>query len=134
MLGIIISIIGGIAASASLIIKFKPESKELIEKLTPFQGVIGLVLLGWGVYNLIDLIRILVHGVFDVVSIATVAAQLVVGFLLSFGLLSQFLFSKSKEAQEKGEAIRSKLAGYQGILGLALIGLSIWTLIRYLSI
>lgn len=132
MLGIIISLAGGIMAAASLIVKVKPNSKELIEKITPFQGVVGLVLLGWAIYSIIGLIRILTHGVFDVMSIATVAVMLIVGFLLSFGLLSKFLFSKSKEAQAKGEAIRSKLAAYQGVLGLVLIGLSLWALIRTL--
>lgn len=132
MLGIIISLVGGIAAAASLITKAKPDSKELLDKITPYQGIVGLALLGWGLYSVIQLIRVLTHGYFDVVSIATVALQLIVGFLLSFGLLSKFLFSKSAAAQEKGEALRTKLAGFQGILGLALIGLSIWALIRFI--
>ncbi len=129
-IGIIISLVGGILAAASLIIKFKAESKDLIEKITPFQGIVGLVLLGWGVWGLIQLIRAMTHGVVLVVPTIFVAAQLVVGFLLSFGLLSQFLFSKSEAAKEKGENIRAKLAGYQGILGLVLIGLSILSLIQ----
>jgi len=129
-LGLIISLAGGIMAAASLIIKFKAESKELIEKITPFQGIVGLVLLGWGLWNLIQLIRVMSHGVLLVVPTATVALQIVVGFLLSFGLLSQFLFSKSEAAQQKGESIRAKLAGYQGVLGLVLIGLSIVALIQ----
>ncbi|WP_223787328.1 hypothetical protein [Marinicella meishanensis] len=132
MLGIIIALFGGVAAAASLIVNFKPDSKNLIDKLTPYQGIIGLVLLGWGVYSLIQLIRVLLHGYFDLMSVLTVALMLVVGFLLSFGLLSQFVFSKSPAALEKGEALRAKLSGFQGILGLVLIGLSIWALIRIL--
>ncbi len=129
-IGIIISLAGGILAAASLIIKFKAESKDLIEKITPFQGIVGLVLLGWGVWGLIQLIRAMSHGVVLVVPTIFVAAQLVVGFLLSFGLLSQFLFSKSEAAKQKGENIRAKLAAYQGVLGLVLIGLSILSLIQ----
>ncbi len=128
-IGIIISLAGGVMAAASLIIKFKAESKELIEKITPFQGIVGLILLGWGFWGLIQLIQALSHGVLLVVPTAVVALQIVVGFLLSFGLLSQFMFSKSEVAQQKGEAIRAKLAGYQGVLGLVLIGLSLFSLI-----
>ena len=132
MLGIIIALLGGIAAATSLIVNFKPDSKPLLDKLTPFQGVIGLVLLAWGVYSLIQLIRVFLHGFFDLMSVATVAVMLAVGFLLSFGLLSQYVFAKSPEALAKGEALRAKLAGFQGILGLVLIGLSVWALIRIL--
>ena len=71
-------------------------------------------------------------GGFSVMAIVSVALQLAVGFLLSFGLLSQ-LFSKSEESQQKGEALREKLSPYQGVLGLALIGLSVWSLITALT-
>ncbi len=128
-IGIIISLLGGILAAASLIVKYKEESKELIEKITPYQGIVGVILLIWGLWGLIQIIRVMTHGAFLVVPTVFVAVQIVVGFLLSFGLLSQYLFSKSEEAQAKGESIRAKLAGYQGILGLVLIGLTLWSLI-----
>lgn len=130
--GIIISLLGGIMAAASLIVQFKADAKAAIEKLTPYQGIIGLILLGWGVWGLIQIIRVMSHGVLPVVGTIAVAIQIVVGFLLSFGLLSQLLLSKSEEAQQKGESIRAKLAPFQGILGLVLIGLTLWSIIQLL--
>ncbi|VAW42128.1 hypothetical protein MNBD_GAMMA01-2269 [hydrothermal vent metagenome] len=132
MIGLIISLVGGSLAAASLIVKMKPDAKNLIDKLTPYQGIVGLVLLGWGLWSAINIVRGLLAGSFDVVSVVGVVVQLLVGFLLSFGLLSQFLFSKSEAAKEKGQALRLKLAGYQGVLGLVLIGLSVWGFIGIL--
>ena len=43
MLSAIIAILGGILAASSLIIAKKPNAKELIDKLTPYQGWIGLI-------------------------------------------------------------------------------------------
>ena len=128
--GIIISLLGGIMAAASLIVQFKADAKAAIEKLTPYQGIIGLVLLGWGIWGVIQIIRAMSYGVLPVIAIVAVVVQVVVGFLLSFGLLSQLFLSKSEEAQQKGEAFRAKLAPFQGILGLALIGLTLWSIIQ----
>ena len=128
--GIIISLLGGILAAASMIVQFKADAKQAIEKLTPYQGIVGLVLLGWGVWGLIQVIRAMSYGVLPVIPTIVVALQVIVGFLLSFGLLSQLLLSKSEEAQQKGESIRAKLAPFQGILGLALIALTLWSIIQ----
>ncbi|MCF6319109.1 MAG: hypothetical protein L3J83_07515 [Proteobacteria bacterium] len=132
LIGLIISLVAGTLAAASLVIKMKPDAKNLIDKLTPFQGGVGLVLLVWSLWSVINIVRALLAGSFDVVSVITIVVQLLVGFLLSFGLLSQFLFSKSEDSKEKGLALRAKLAGSQGLLGLVLIGLSVLGLVRTL--
>lgn len=130
MIGILISLVGGLMAAASIIIKFKPDFKDAMAKLIPFQGMVGLVLLGWGVWNLIQLIRYLLAGGFDLISTATVILQLVVGFLLSFSIINKLMSSNSEMGVQKSEALMLKLAGYQGFLGLALMGLSVFNLLR----
>lgn len=52
MLGGIITIAGGTIASSGFIIGRRPNAKELIEKLTPYQGSIGIVMLVCGVWEL----------------------------------------------------------------------------------
>ena len=47
MIGIVIAILGGLLASSSIIIAKKPNAKELIDKITPFQGWIGIILAVW---------------------------------------------------------------------------------------
>src|SRR5574342_1182562 len=53
MVGGLISIVGGILAASGFIISKKPNAKELIDKLVPYQGWVGVVMLGWGVWELI---------------------------------------------------------------------------------
>ena len=76
--GIIISLLGGIMAAASLIVQFKADAKAAIEKLTPYQGIIGLVLLGWGIWGVIQIIRAMSYGVLPVIAIVAVAVQVAV--------------------------------------------------------
>ena len=45
MVAAIIAILGGLIAASSLIVSKKPNAKELLDKLAPFQGIIGVILL-----------------------------------------------------------------------------------------
>ena len=45
MLAGLITIAGGLLAASNLIIARKPNAKDLIDKLTPYQGWIGIVML-----------------------------------------------------------------------------------------
>ena len=114
---------GGLLAASSLIIARKPDAKQLIDKLTPYQGWIGIVLFFWGIYDTINLIRFigplfqasLVRAIFFLVAVPT---ELLLGFLLGFGLITKYALSKNETAMAKGQAIRAKLAPIQGILGI----------------
>src|SRR5690348_7184427 len=46
-------ILGGILAISGLIIAKKPEAKALIDKLSPYQALIGVVMIALGIVNLI---------------------------------------------------------------------------------
>lgn len=117
--------VGGIIASASFIISKKADAKELIDKIIPYQGIIGSILLFWSIKGLF---KILNHFNFNLILLTTV--QFVVGFLLSYALLSQFLFSKNEEAKEKGQRLRNKLIQYQVPAGIVLLILGILSLLK----
>lgn len=53
--GILLIILGLLAAPA-LFLKNKPNAKELLDKLVPYQGWIGLVFCVWGVFGIIGII------------------------------------------------------------------------------
>ena len=112
----IISILGGIMASSSFIVSKKADAKELLDKLVPYQGWIGVVLLIWSIRNLLFLFRY-----FSLNLVVITVVQFIVGFLLAYALLSQYLFSKNDEAKEKGQELRTKLAKYQVPAGIVLI-------------
>ena len=129
MLSAIIAIIGGIIAASSFIIAKKPDAKELIDKLTPYQGWIGVILTFFGVWGIINSL-----GHFSILGIATAAITFIVGFLLGYGLISKYLLEKNEDAKAKGQELRMKLVKYQVPAGLSLIVLGVLTLLQILRI
>lgn len=57
MLDGLISIAGGILAASALIVARKPNAQQLIDKLTPYTGWIGIVMFCWGVYGVLNVVR-----------------------------------------------------------------------------
>lgn len=130
MLSAIIAILGGLIASSSLIVSKKPDAKELLDKLTPFQGGIGVVLLIWGIRGLLrSLFGSAVWGGGTLFSLASSACMFVVGFMLAYGLISKYLLENNPSAKEKGEALRAKLVNYQVIAGVVLIVLGVFSIL-----
>lgn len=130
-------IVAGILAAASFIIKKKPESEDLINKVVPFQGWFGLIIFFWGIFDVIR--AILAIGIIDdffiwwVTWTVTAGLEVLLGFLLGFNLINQYVLSRKAEAAEKGEQLRQKLATIQIPLGFAGIAMGIWNLIAYIS-
>jgi uncharacterized membrane protein len=121
----IISIVGGIMASSSFIVSKKADAKELLDKLVPFQGIVGIVLLVYSVRYLLFLFRF-----FSLSLLIWVSLLFIVGFLLSYGLLSKYVLSKNEEAKEKGQELRAKLVKFQAPAGIALAILAILSILR----
>jgi len=121
----LITIAGGILAASALIIARKPNAKELVEKLTPYQGWIGIVMFFWGIWGLFDCLRhtslISVAPLLYVFWLAASVADLIVGFLLGFGLITKYTLGSSPAAQARGAALRLRLAPYQGGFGVLAI-------------
>jgi hypothetical protein len=135
MLSGLISIAGGILAAAALIIARKPDAKALIDKLTPYSGWIGIVMFGWGIH---EVIGVLTHMSMMTSQFGywlfwtlTGASDLLVGFLLGFGLLVKYALGKNPTALARGQAIRQKLAGYQGLFGIVSIVMGVLFIVLY---
>ncbi len=125
--GLWLAILGVLGAS-SLIIAKKPDARELIGKLAPYQGWIGAVSALWGVWGIISsLLSIgwLSHWpIYWVTFLADSGLQLALGLLLGVGVLKTFI--KDPTANAKMDQTITKLAPYQGILGIVAIGLGAW--------
>ena len=117
---------GGLIGASNIIIAKRPNAKDVIDKLVPFQGLIGVVLLLWGLKGVFDVLRTLsvIHFApfWWLVFVATVVTELGLGFLLAYGLIAKFT---SGQAAEKALQAHTKLAGYQSSLGLTAIGLAL---------
>ncbi len=96
---------GGLLGAANLIVAEKPNAKELIDKLTPYQGRIGVVLVVWGVF---DVIRI-------VPNLAALSENPSVEF---FGLdtIDRLLHPRIEVLDTKAQAIKTDLAEHAKIV------------------
>ena len=111
-----------IIAVPSLLLSKKPNAKELLEKIEPYQGWIGLILCFYGVWGIISSILnlgwITAFPIWWVTLLAGSIIQSVLGFMLGFSLINKYVLSKSDAAREEAMVLRDKLAPVQGKLGV----------------
>ncbi|MBL4636391.1 MAG: hypothetical protein JKY56_21195 [Kofleriaceae bacterium] len=120
------TIVGGVIAASGLIIARRPDAQEWIDKITPYQGWLGLGLFSWGLYWLVGFVLPNFGALTSVpVQLAVIMAVLVsgisIGFLLGFGLITKYALSKNAQAEAKGKAIRQRLTMIQAPLGLVAV-------------
>lgn len=124
-------IILGLMAAPSLLAN-KPEAKALIDKLTPFQGWIGVVAVLWGIYDIIysvQTISWLGDGIFWLIAWIVLLAMGIIeiglGFIMGFSLINEFVLSKNPQAEAKGKELLAKLLPLQGKIGLGGVAVGI---------
>jgi hypothetical protein len=132
-------IVGGALAAAPLIVSKQPNAQEAINKLVPYQGIIGIILLLWGLFvllfRLLSVLGLLLQFA-PLTGIGMLLACLVaiaLGILLGYALLSKYALSKNADAARSGEMVRAKLTGIQIPLGIAGIATGLWALLIYLN-
>lgn len=125
MFGGIITILGGILAASGFIIKRSPNAQSLIDKIAPYQGWIGTLMFVWGVWetlhSVLGISLLASHPISWAFWMASGVADLLVGFLLGFGLITHYALSKNPQAMEKGQRIRASLMNVQAPLGLVAV-------------
>ncbi len=125
MFGGLITIAGGILAASGFIIKRSPNAQSLIDKIAPYQGWIGMLMFVWGVWetlhSVLGISLVASHPISWAFWLASGVADLLVGFLLGFGLITHYALSRNAQAMAKGQRIRSTLMGIQAPLGLLAI-------------
>lgn len=140
MLEAIVLIISGILAVPSLILSKKPDAKDLLDKVTPYQGWFGVIVLVWGIWSLISLLLhsavLLSNGFIGlfILLLAIAVVEIVLGFILGFGLINSYILSKNTKSEEKGRQLLAKLLPLQGMFGIAAIILGIVALVLLLVI
>ena len=132
-MGGIVTIIGGILAASGFIIAKKPNAKELIDKLVPYQGWVGVVMFFWGIWEIIGCIRLMTlltkAPLIWIFALISGVVDLGVGFLLGFALISKYALSKDATALAKGQELRGKLVKVQVPLGFLAILMGILYLV-----
>ena len=81
-----------------------------------------MIMFGWGIWETISVVTgmslLSTAPLTWIFWLCVALADLFVGFLLGFGLITKYALSKNEQALEKGQRIRGKLAPFQGILGI----------------
>jgi hypothetical protein len=115
---VIALLIGGILGAAGLIVRGRPTAAELIGKITPWQGWIGVILLLWGIWTIIGSFGTMVLlPLIGLLILITGILEVVLGFLLGWSLIVQW----TGGGGEKGEAMYKKISPFQGIFGIIAI-------------
>ena len=125
-------IVGGALACSNIILAKKPDAKQLLDKVVPFQAFIGLALIILGVLSLLQglghLSFQLQHS--PVIGIAFLGATIggsLLGVVFAMPLISKW-------TGKDGSAVAAKLAPFQVILGLICLGSAALLLLSYLGI
>jgi uncharacterized BrkB/YihY/UPF0761 family membrane protein len=132
-------IVAGILAAAALIIKNQPNARDLIAKLVPFQGIIGIILMIWALvillFNFLPNFSLLFQFVpiRALLALVTLLVAIALGFLLGYGLIAQYVLSKNAGAATSGESALAKLTPIQAPLGIVGIVLGLWMLFAFMS-
>ena len=124
----------GVLGASQLIIAKKPDAKELIAKMAPYQGWFGASSAIWGAWIIVSAIlniNWLSLGLRVTIWWATYLGMGVVllGLGLLFGVGVLKTFTTNEEAHARLDQTVAKLAPKQGILGIISIGLGVWGLI-----
>ena len=138
---IILLLAGSVLAVSALIISKKPSAKEMIDKLVPYQGFIGVALLAWGLIDLIrgftstpslaDMISIWPLG--GAIILIAVLSEIFLGFLFGMPLIAKWAPGDSP-AEQKALEMQRKVAGYQVILGIVGAAAAIGLLLIHLGV
>lgn len=123
----------GILASPSLLLSRRPDAKEIIDKITPFQGWLGLIFCGWGIWSIIKTVLMMgllrKHALWWFTWLAGGITEAVLGFVLGYAIINKLVLSNSEEAQEKGERLITRLRPIQHTLGIIGILMGVWMII-----
>jgi hypothetical protein len=117
----------GVLGASSVIVKKRPEAKDLIDKLAKISGYVGIVAVLWGIWDLIWLLRFIrLLGHFPLTWITMLAVTVVflgLGFIFGYGMAAAYM---SDDAKAKAEGIRQKVLKFQIPLGWLSLGLVVW--------
>jgi hypothetical protein len=122
LINALVLIAGGLLAASGLIVAKKPDAKQLIDKLVPYQAIIGVALLVFGVLNLLRLLgglmTLLTHfPLFGLTVLAMTVTSILLGFMFGMPQIAKWMPGEG-QTEQKGMELSRKLAPFQGVLGI----------------
>ena len=134
----IIMIIAGLLAAPQLIAGKSKSAEDMLKKIAPFQGWIGFVLFIWGVWSIIssilNLAWLTAFPIWWITFLAMALLQTILGLLLGFNLIDEYILSKNPQSAAKGKEMHAKLVPKQKLFGILGILLGIWAIVFELAL
>jgi hypothetical protein len=140
--GLVLIVLGALCIP-SLVAQKSQNAKELLDKVVPFQGIIGLVAFIWGVWVIIQcvidlnwigwvfprgLIRWITYGLNGVLLLSG-------GAILGWGLIQKNILAKAPDnVKAKAEESFTKLVAFQPKIGIVSIIFGAWVIISAITI
>ena len=126
---IFLIILGALAVYPAMVQTW-PATKKALDFLAPYQGILGIVGVVWGVIwglHLLAVAGMMMRFIPIVwlVSLAGAVVAILLGILLGYTLIDQYALRNNAQFQQRGEAFRAKLMVRQGFLGWLAIVLGI---------
>lgn len=124
-LNALIVIVGGLLAISALIISKKPDAKALIDKLTPYQALIGVGMIALSVITFVRLLGVLtdlfkLNFTFALGIWCMIGTGVALGALFGMPQISKWIPGDSP-AEQKAMELTQKIAPFQVLLGLVAI-------------
>lgn len=128
--GIWLILLGALAVP-SLILAKRPDAKEVLGKLAPYQGWMGAISALWGVWGIISSVLnigwLTTYPIYWATFLADSVLLAGLGLILGIGVLKTFI--KNPQAQAKLDQTLAKVAPHQGRLGIAGLGVGVWMVV-----
>lgn len=122
----------GVLAASDRLAAGRPNARDILATLKPFQGWVGLVGIFFGLWSVIDHvvhIGMLKYSVLLwVIGLAVALLCVAIGFLLAFGLMGGLL-AKNAAAKQKADEVYEKLAPWRPSLGMTAISTAILSIV-----
>ena len=133
----LVGILGGILAISGLILTKKPDAKKYIDRLTPYQALIGVGMIALGVINFLRALghigAMLKVGMFGLGWLALVVTSILLGALFGMPQIAKWIPGESS-AEQKAVELSKKVAPYQVMLGIILVIASLITMLYMFKI
>ncbi len=128
----------GVLAAASWIVSKKPNAKQALDKLVPFQGLLGVALLVVGIINLIRSLDVMKYwmklgALYGLTMWCMIIVSILLGFLLGMPQIAKWIPGDSP-AEQKAVEMQKKLGAYSTIVGFVGIVCGVLLLLYLLEI
>jgi len=136
---ILLLIAAGFLALSAFIVAKKPDAKAMVDKLMPFQALIGVGLLAVAFINMlrmgpINIFRLFsLMPLFGLATIGAVFGGMILGFFFGMPQIAKWIPGESN-AEAKATELSKKIAPYQMIFGIVCLAAGLLWLLYALKI